>query len=171
MVILGVDLGGKGAIAVVDSNDGKLIDWLSFYNRIDSYDCDVNLINQGYITDFLKRYHSQIEAVCVEVPAKTAFTGNSKYVTQAHILVKLGYYVGQFKTICDFLGLTTKFVDALQWKKHHSLFKLSTDEVIERFQGVEPHSGCKFKYQFEGVADAYFIALWYMNKKCLPVAS
>jgi hypothetical protein len=170
----GIDPGTKGAIVIIDDSK-TIIDKLPFMRKggdslVIEWECGVMLLDDTTILNFLGQY--QIESVAIECPAVTMAFGNG-----ISGIAGLRGLVTQLYQMLSPLNATRRFVypqtwqaankiprlkgkhTATQWKKH----------VIAEFESRYPDHGCKYGYELEGVADAWFIARWGMIQSKLDM--
>jgi hypothetical protein len=172
----GIDPGKKGAIVVIDDN-ANIIDKLPFMRKggdslLIEWECGVMLLDDTTILNFLKQY--QIESVAIECPMATTSYRNG---TNVGSVVALRGAVTQLHQMLSPLNVTRRFVYPQNWQSANRIPRLKTKHtasqwkrhVIAEFESRYPNHGCRYGYELEGVADAWFIARWGMIQSKLDM--
>lgn len=170
----GIDPGRKGAIVIIDDNT-NIIDKLPFMRKggdslLIEWECGVMLLDDTTILNFLGQY--QIESVAIECPAVTMAFGNG-----IGGIADLRGAVTQLHQMLSPLNVTRRFVYPQTWQSVNRIPRLKTKHtapqwkrhVIAEFESRCPNHGCRYAYELEGVADAWFIARWGMIQSKLDM--
>jgi hypothetical protein len=164
----GIDPGRKGAIVIID-DDCRIVDRLCFALKggdslVHEWECGVLLFDEFAITRFLTQYN--IESIAIECPMVTTYGGH----TAIKSLADLRGNVTQLYTLAGRANAVRRLVYPVSWQSVNKIPKLADratpnafkKHLIKTFEERYPDHGCKYAYELEGVADAWFIARWAM---------
>lgn len=159
-MIVGVDPGNKGAIAVFDESTAGLVQLLDMpLSDVGLKTKSKDSVNASAISDLLKFVNPSIVVIEQVGARKGEGAANSFY---------FGYGYGLFIGVCRCLEIPVKHVTPSEWKKHFNLIKKpKSDSCLiarKRFPSFQFHS--KFKNRkgghnaLDGRGDAALIALY-----------
>jgi hypothetical protein len=173
----GIDPGRKGAIVIID-DDCRIVDRLCFALKggaslVHEWECGVMLYDSATLHGFLSQY--RIESIAIECPRMTTGYGKRKGETSLSTVANLRGLVTQLYQLLETTNAIRRFVDPVTWQAVNRIGKpvdRTRDDafkkhLIKTFEERYPDHGCKYAYELEGVADAWFIARWGMSQSKL----
>ena len=129
MIIIGIDPGLSGAIAILENNEVKKILEIPVMSEGKK---NKRQLNNAQLVNLLKDNIKDFNDAAVVVEQVNAMPGQG--VTS---MFNFGQTFGAIKGICAALGLPIYFVRPAKWKKHFDLIKSSKDasrtKVIEMY--------------------------------------
>ena len=129
MIIIGIDPGLSGAIAILENNEVKKILEIPVMSEGKK---NKRQLNNAQLVNLLKDNIKDFNDASVVVEQVNAMPGQG--VTS---MFNFGQTFGAIKGICAALGLPIYFVRPAKWKKHFDLIKSSKDasrtKVIEMY--------------------------------------
>ena len=134
MIIIGIDPGLSGAIAILQNNKVKSI----FDTPVMSEGKkNKRQLNSAQMVKLIKSNISDVEETVVVVEHVNAMPGQG--VTS---MFNFGQTFGAIKGICAAIGLPIFFVRPAKWKKHFELINSSKDasrtKAIEMYPAISP---------------------------------
>jgi hypothetical protein len=178
----GIDPGTKGAIVIIDDSK-TIIDKLPFMRKggdslVIEWECGVKMYDSNTLREFLSQY--SIDSVAIECPRMTVgFAGGGKKsgATSLANIANLRGMVTQLHQLMDGMIDVRRLVDPVTWQAVNRIGKPADrtrddafkKHLIATFIERYPDHGCKYGYELEGVADAWFIARWGMIQSKLDM--
>ncbi len=158
MIIIGIDPGLSGAIAILQNNKVKSI----FDTPVMSEGKkNKRQLNSAQMVKLIKSNISDVEETVVVVEHVNAMPGQG--VTS---MFNFGQTFGAIKGICAAIGLPIFFVRPAKWKKHFELINSSKDasrtKAIEMYPAISDQLS---KKKDVNKADAILIARYFNDSK------
>ena len=158
MLIIGIDPGLSGAIAVLDNQKVKNIFDMPVMSEGKK---NKRQLNSAQLVELIKQSIKGYEEITIVVEQVNAMPGQG--VTS---MFNFGQTFGAIKGICAALGLPIFFVRPAKWKKHFELINSSKDasrtKVIEMYPSI---SNQLSKKKDVNKSDAILIARFYSETR------
>lgn len=142
MIVIGIDPGRKGAVALLHPDGDQVF--------------DMPLTAAALAQEFRNAlYANDVGDIVVYIEQQQAFPGNA-----AGSNFKLGYNQGWIEGVCSTLGYRVEYVRPAKWKKH---FRLDSDKEKSRALAQQKWpglSGDLARKKDEGRAESLLIACW-----------
>ena len=156
MIIIGIDPGLSGAIAILQNKKVQSIFDIPVMSEGKK---NKRQLNSAQMVKIIKDNISNIEETVVVVEHVNAMPGQG--VTS---MFNFGQTFGSIKGICAALGLPIFYVRPAKWKKHFELINSSKDasrtKVIEMYPSISPRLA---KKKDVNKADAILIARYFRD--------
>ena len=158
MIIIGIDPGLSGAIAVLENHIVKKIFDMPVMSEGKK---NKRQLNSAQLVELIKQNIKNKEETAIVVEQVNAMPGQG--VTS---MFNFGQTFGAIKGICAALGLPIFFVRPAKWKKHFELINSSKDasrtKVIEMYPSLSSHLS---KKKDANKSDAILIARFYSETR------
>ncbi len=158
MIIIGIDPGLNGAIAIMENN--KVIKILEM-PVMSQGTKNKKQLNCAYLTKILTDNYKLPEETSIVVEKVNAMPGQG--VTS---MFNFGQTFGAIKGICAALGLPIFFVTPSKWKKHFDLINVAKDASRTKVIEMYPHlSNQLTKKKDVNKSDAILIARYFTETR------
>ena len=158
MIIIGIDPGLSGAIAVLENNEVKKILEIPVMSEGKK---NKRQLNSSLLVNLIKENIEQNEEVAVVVEQVNAMPGQG--VTS---MFNFGQTFGAIKGVCAALELPIFFVRPSKWKKHFELINSSKDSSRTKAIEMYPYlSNQLSKKKDVNKSDAILIARFYNDTR------